>query len=185
MKFIKRRYIIIILIIIISSVLLLSINHRKIEHQKYKDNIFLELAMNGSGYSSTYYIVITKDKVMHVSLGMRERDELGSIPYLRSVTEKGEKTLSDEEFEKILEMTNCLDETQNEDRLVTDSYKIRAYYKQKEYTADYYFKTNKELEDLADEIIDMSPIPIILRIGRQYYIEKQNHYLFQLVSNSR
>ncbi len=172
----NKRYIIIILIFLL-VLLLLIIIYRKIEYQNYKDNIYLELAIYSGSYSSTYYFVITKDKVMHVSFGRRERDELGSIPYLRSINEKGEKMLSEQEFQKIEEIISSLDDAKNEKRFTSDIFRIRAYYQQKEYLADYDYGTNEELIELAGEIIDLSPIPIVLRSGRQEYIEKQNHYL--------
>lgn len=169
-----------IIIIIIVLVFLAFIIIRQNKQRDYKDNIFFQMAISAYGIDEfTYHFIITKDRELQVSFGTRRSDELRKIPYLITVEEKGEKKLSEYEFQKIENMINRLDESNNNSIIVFDGFFIIASYQENMYSAVYRYE-NVELNELAEEMIELSPIPVILRPERQSYIEKQNSLLFQL-----
>lgn len=165
---VKRSLLIfIITIFFISSV---SCNKAKNNNSNFKSEggeaIFTLWIYPIGTLSETYQISLFENNIMRVEMGDRDENNFSDPTTLKKIDEKDDVKLSDENYNKIIQMIDNIyqnDDMKTDTTTVLDVWMIKFSYKDKNIIQPCYEYTSHELEDFYNFLIGLSPIKIDMR----------------------
>ena len=134
------------------------------KHFKRNNEIFQFAIYPTGAYDETYHFILEQDGTLKCFFGTRDSNDIEQKDFMRSVKHSTEKVLDKNNMQTLIDLANELaDSGFNEKiQIVRDSWDVVLLYNGKIIGMNWYTKNSEIFKELADEIMELSPIPVNL-----------------------
>ena len=166
----------VIVVLVLGVIILCNLNCSQVEapaerEEGVPDNVVIRVIVfpTGAGMEN-YCFTVNENLLLESSFGSGWNENLRRKQYLDDVDIQQETQLTEEEMQRILQLANQLEEIGNGSEIVFPKYDLRfdtwdagVLYQGKAHYSCYSVNEVPVLNELVDEMIQLTPIPVDLR----------------------